>query len=212
MSSTVSAARAGGTVTLRPFRQRYWLPIVGSLVAAVVPVYATAFMIAATDIGRRMLPVSVAAGVTLVIAALVAWRFSRARLVLDEEGVTEYGLLSRPRRTARADAASALSLALYDPQSVQTRRQLFILDAAERTRLRMSGGSWTDQHMTTVLRHLDVLLETIDNPMTLGDLRQTRPALLRWSERHPWRWNLVTVAVGAACCIGIAVTASLTIG
>ncbi|MGN6742017.1 MAG: hypothetical protein ACTHJL_01800 [Amnibacterium sp.] len=209
MSSTLAPARAVGTVTLQPFRQRYWLPIVGSLIAAVVPVYATAFTIAST--GGRIGPVSVAAGVTLVVAALVAWRFSRARLVLDEEGVIEYGLLTRPRRTSRADVAAALSLALYDPQSVQTRRQLFLVDGAERTRLRMSGGSWTDQHMSAVLRHFDVLLETIENPMTLGDLRQTRPSLLRWSERHPWRWNLVLVAIGVVCCVTIAITATLTI-
>lgn len=209
MSSTVAAARAVGTVTLQPFRQRYWLPIVGSLIAAVVPVYATAFMIAST--GGRIGPVSVAAAITLVVAALVAWRFSRARLVLDEEGVIEYGLLTRPRRTARSDVAAALTLALYDAQSVQTRRQLFLVDSAERTRLRMSGGSWTDQHMSAVLRHFDVLLETIENPMTIGDLRQTRPSLLRWSERHPWRWNLVLVVIGVVCCVGVAITATLTI-
>ena len=37
MSTTAGTARAVGTVTLKPFRQRYWLPIVGSLVAAFAP-------------------------------------------------------------------------------------------------------------------------------------------------------------------------------
>ncbi|HEY0373498.1 MAG TPA: hypothetical protein VGC94_01810 [Amnibacterium sp.] len=210
MTTTAPAARAVGTVTLQPFRQRYWLPIVGSLVAAVVPVYITAFVIAST--GGRIVPVSVAAAVTLVIAALVAWRFSRARLVLEAGGMVEHGLLGRTRSTPREAVASAVLLALYDTQSVQTRRQLFVLDAEERTLLRMSGASWSDQHMRTVLRHFDVLVETIDTPMTLHDLRHTRPGILRWGERHPWRGNLLMIAVGLVCCVSIAITATLTIG
>jgi hypothetical protein len=210
MTTTAPAARAVGTVTLKPFRQRYWLPIVGSLIAAVVPVYATAFVIAST--GGRIEPVSVAAAVTLVIAGLVAWRFSRARLVLRADGMVEHGLLGRTRTTPRASVASAVLLALYDTQSVQTRRQLFVLDAEERTLLRMSGASWSDQHMRLVLRHFDVLVETIDTPMTLHDLRHTRPGILRWTERHPWRANLLMVALGLVCCVSIAVTATLTIG
>jgi hypothetical protein len=210
MTTTAPAARAVGTVTLQPFRQRYWLPIVGSLVAAVVPVYVTAFVIAST--GGRIVPVSVAAAVTLVIAALVAWRFSRARLVLEAGGMVEHGLLGRTRSTPREAVASAVLLALYDTQSVQTRRQLFVLDAEERTLLRMSGASWSDQHMRTVLRHFDVLVETIDTPMTLHDLRHTRPGILRWGERHPWRGNLLMIALGLVCCVSIAITATLTIG
>ncbi|MCU1474895.1 MAG: hypothetical protein JWQ92_2963 [Amnibacterium sp.] len=210
MTTTAPAARAVGTVTLQPFRQRYWLPIVGSLVAAVVPVYITAFVIAST--GGRIVPVSVAAAVTLVIAALVAWRFSRARLVLQAGGMVEHGLLGRTRTTPREAVASAVLLALYDTQSVQTRRQLFVLDAGERTLLRMSGASWSDQHMRTVLRHFDVLVETIDTPMTLHDLRHTRPGILRWSERHPWRGNLLMISLGLVCCVSIAITATLTIG
>src|SRR3954452_4184326 len=62
MTMTAATARAVGTVTLKPFRQRYWLPIVGSLVAAVVPVYATAFEIGST--GGNIVPVTIAAGVT----------------------------------------------------------------------------------------------------------------------------------------------------
>jgi hypothetical protein len=210
MTMTAPAARAAGIVTLKPFRQRHWLPIVGSFVAAVVPVYITAFVIAST--GGRIVPVSVAAAVTLVIAALVAWRFSRARLVLHAGGMVEHGLLGRMRSTPREAVASAVLLALYDTQSVQTRRELFVLDAEERTLLRMSGASWTDQHMRSVLRHFDVLVETIDTPMTLHDLRHTRPGILRWSERHPWRWNLLAVALGLVCCVTIAITATLTIG
>lgn len=210
MTTTAPAARAAGTVTLKPFRQRYWLPIVGSLVAAVVPVYVTGFVIAST--GGRIVPVSVAAVVTLVIAALVAWRFSRARLVLHPGGMVEHGLLGRTRSTPREAVASAVLLALYDTQSVQTRRQLFVLDADERTVLRMSGASWTDQHMRTVLRHFDVLVETVDTPMTLHDLRHTRPGILRWGERHPWRGNLLMIAIGLVCCVSIAITATLTIG
>lgn len=209
MTTTAGTARAVGTVTLKPFRQRYWVPIVGSLVAAVVPVDATAFVIAST--GGNILPVSIAAAVTLAIACLVAWRFSRAKLVLDPQGMVEYGLLSRPRSTPREAVAGAVTLALYDAQSVQTRRQLFVVDANEHTLLRMSGGTWSDQHMSTVLRHFDVLVQTVDTPMTLRDLRQTRPALLRWSERHPWGGGAIAVALGLVCCVSIAVTATLTI-
>jgi hypothetical protein len=209
MTTTAPPARAVGTVTLRPFRQRYWLPIVGSLVAAVVPVYITAFVIGSD--GGSIAPVSVAAVVTLVIAALVAWRFSRARLVLHAGGMDEHGLLGRIRRTPREAVASAVLLALYDTQSVQTRRQLFVLDAQDRTLLRMSGSSWTDQHMRIVLRHFDVLVETIDTPMTLHDLRHTRPSILRWSERHPWRGNLLMITIGLVCCVTIAITATLAL-
>lgn len=209
MTTTAATARAVGTVTLKPFRQRYWLPIVGSLVAAVVPVYATAFEIGST--GGNILPVTIAAGVTLIVAALVAWRFSRAKLVLEPQGMVEHGLLSRPRTIPREAVAGAVTLALYDAQSVQTRRQLFVVDGNEHTLLRMSGGTWSDQHMSTVLRHLDVLVQTVDTPMTLRDLRQTRPALLRWSERHPWGGGTIAVALGLVCCVSVAVTATLTI-
>jgi len=210
MTTTVAAARAAGTVTLRPFRQRYWVPIVGSLVAAVLPVAATIFFLAGLQ--GNIVPVSIALAVALAIAGFAAWRFSRARLVLDAEGMVEHGLLSRPRRTPRGAVAGAVTLALYDAQSVQTRRQLFVLDGSEHTVLRMSGGTWSDQDMTAVLRHLDVLLETVDTPMTLRDLRHTRPALLRWTERHPLRGSALAVAVGIVCCVSIAFTATLTIG
>jgi hypothetical protein len=87
-----------------------------------------------------------------------------------------------------------------------------VVDARDRPLLRMSGGTWSDQHMRSVLRHFDVLVETIDTPMTLRDLRHTRPVLLRWSERHPWRWNLLMVSLGVVACVSIAITATLTIG
>jgi hypothetical protein len=87
-----------------------------------------------------------------------------------------------------------------------------VVDANEHTLLRMSGGTWSDQHMSTVLRHFDVLVQTVDTPMMLRDLRQTRPALLRWSERHPLGGSVLAVALGLVCCVSIAITATLTIG
>jgi hypothetical protein len=196
------------TVLLRPSRPAPWAAVIPGLVAAVLPPYATAFLLAAPR--GRFLAISIAAAITLLLVLAVGWRLARTRVLMDDRGIVEHWLLGT-RRTAAEQVASALVITLYDSQSLLPRRQLFLLDAQQRTLLRLGGRWWNDAAMTAVLRHFDIPVETAPDPVTLRELRRSRGAQLRWYERHPVLCTVCLVPIGVLVCAGIAVAVTLSI-
>lgn len=191
---------------LRPVQQPSWRRVAVSVLALFVPVYATSFAVAAGT--RHYGAVALASGITLLAIAAIALGFSRVGLVLHPDGLTEYGLLSRARFTPLSRIASAATVRLYDPQTLDSWHQLFLLDDRRRTLVRLRGKYWSDEQIRTVANHAGARIEQSEEPMTLPDLRRARRAQLYWFERHPVLY-VIAIATGGTV-VALAVAASAT--
>jgi hypothetical protein len=212
MSSTAAGGTTPGTkrpTVLKPVWQADRLPIVAALLATLLPGFVTSFVLASS--GGDVRPVSVLAAVTVLLVAALAWRFTRTRLQLDGRGIIEYRLFLPARRITTGQVASAVMLTLYDDETLRQRRQLFLLDAEERTVLRLRGGSWTDAQISAVARHVDVAVRTFAEPVTLRQLRRDRARQLSWQERHPIAVVAVLVAVVVPVCVTVATVVTVSI-
>ena len=178
------AADASGGVRLRPVRQASGWDLLAGLIALFVPIFGTAFAMAASGTTNTT-PLAVAAAVTALLVVVLTTRFSRTGLVLHPDGFTEHGLVTRARFVPSGRVESGSLVQLYDSQRLHTVRHLFLLDPAGRTVLRLRGTHWSDEQIRQVTQHIGVPMETVSEPLTLAELRDGRRTQLHWFERHP---------------------------
>jgi hypothetical protein len=183
--------------------------MVAPVLAAFLPADVTAVVVALNGGNAELDWLTV--GLTLCIAVKLTWRFSQTRLRLDSAGATAYGLLLRSRRASMQRVASALLLAVYDDRSLLPIRQLFLLDAAGSTLLRMRGRYWSDEQMRVVTSHFDIPVSEAAEPVTSRDLRAQRGGQLTWFERHPVTSGIVLVVAGLTASAAIALVATFVV-
>ncbi|THG33019.1 hypothetical protein [Naasia lichenicola] len=124
----------------------------------------------------------------------------RAKLRITADGIKETGFFGRPVFTPRTDIASTVVVSVTDGNSPTAYKQLFVLDALERTRIRLRGQFWGEDAIEAVVHAFDVPTLRVSEPTTMADLRGTYGDKLYWHERHPiWRAMLMGVAVTVIC-------------
>jgi hypothetical protein len=200
--SSVAAQR-----TVRPVRHLAWRTAVAGNIAVVVPGAAVAVVIAAQD-GRPVIAGTVAL-VSLLVAAFAVVPALRIRTRLEPGGVTTFwtgrlGSTTLPKE----DVRRALVRTIYNSDGVSTNRHLFLLDAQDRTLLRMSDRWWTDEQLLTVAHHFEVTIESQNQPVHLVELRRTARQHLRWTERHRVTWSTLLVVSTFLACTAFAALAT----
>ena len=115
--------------------------------------------------------------------ALVAWvRYQRTEATVSPHGIVERGFLGRMHSVARRDIAGVLRVDTYRGDTLETARQLFVIDHDGRCVFRMRGTFWDDASMDLVADILGVDEVVRPEPVTLAELRSTDPGLLYWFE------------------------------
>jgi hypothetical protein len=136
---------------------------------------------------RPLGPAAVAASLLIATAvgslALVAWvRYQRTEATVSPHGIVERGFLGRMHSVARRDIAGVLRVDTYRGDTLETARQLFVIDHDGRCVFRMRGTFWDDASMDLVADILGVDEVVRPEPVTLAELRSTDPGLLYWFE------------------------------
>ncbi|UFS57911.1 hypothetical protein [Subtercola endophyticus] len=139
----------------------------------------------------RVLIAMAVVGVLYLVAISL---FSRVRIEIEPDGITENGFFVHNRRFAAKRIASAVIVPVYRGQTLETTPQLFVLDATGELLLRMRGQFWSEQSVQAVATAYGVPLRIIAEPLTRQQFRADFPDLVFWFERWPW--------VRIACLVG----------
>jgi hypothetical protein len=181
-------------------------PVVAPVIAAFLPADIAAVVVAANG-GNAVLALF-AVGLTVCAGLKLLWLFAQTRLQLDSGVVTEYGLFRSRRATAQRVASAAL-VTVYDGGTLQPQRQLFLLDEAGRTLVRMRGRYWSEDQMRVVAGHFDVPVSEALEPVTSREFRIQHAPRLTWPERHSVASTVLLAGAGVATCAVISVLATL---
>ena len=128
------------------------------------------------------------ATVALGGAAVAAWvRYQRTEAAISPHGIVERGFFGRIHSVARRDVAGVLRLETYRGETLETVKQLFVVDHDGRCVFRMRGTFWDDASMDLVADILGVDEVVRSEPVTVSELRATDPKLLYWFEGHGLR-------------------------
>lgn len=132
--------------------------------------------------------------VVALVAAFGADRITKTQVHITPEGIREIGYASRATFTPVNELESILVLKLSDSQTMRPIQQIFMLDHAGHTRLRLRGQFWTPSAMRTVVTAYDLPVKVVDEPITLDEARRTYGQYLYWFERH-WVTAIALVAL-----------------
>jgi hypothetical protein len=170
-----------GLVIVPPFAALYWLTVPTGGWPVILAIHA----------------------VTLAVATLGSLRVRHAVIKIDERGIRERGYLGRLVVTPPSDVASIVVVRVLLGSSVETTTQLFVLDAAGRTRLRMRGQYWSAEALRAVEAALDAPVQRIDSPLTREELLAAFGRNLYWYERHAGPAFTALAAVCAAVAVPV---------
>lgn len=145
--------------------------------------------------------------VTAGVVALAAIRMRNTVIEVRESTVVDRGYWGPGVQVPLAELHSILVVKLLAGGSPEIHRQLFVLDRAGRTRIRMRGQYWHPDDLRRLERVLGLPVRNAGAPVTAAELRSLyRPNLL-WHERHP----ALTATVVAVLALGVAVPVFLTL-
>lgn len=195
--------RVGTSVLIRPKRD-LWLSAWVACIMFTVPVFLSLYLI--TIPTGRWLPFAVAHLVLLILFAVAVARLRGAGIRLSDDGIREREYFSRMVFTSADTVASVIVIRLRDSNSDEISNQLFIVDAAGRTLLRLRGQLWHPHDLNQVMNFYAVPVLRVDAPMTWPQLRRSYGRNLdRW-ERHP------VLTIGALALAFILVMVPVLIG
>lgn len=128
------------------------------------------------------------AAIGLGALAFAAWvRYQRTEAAVSPHGIVERGFFGRVHSVARRDVAGVLRVETYRGDTLETAKQLFVVDHEGRCVFRMRGTFWDDASMDLVAEILGVDEVVRTEPVTLSELRASDPKLLYWFEGHGLR-------------------------
>ncbi|WP_353809012.1 hypothetical protein [Agromyces sp. SYSU T00194] len=132
-------------------------------------------------------PIALGAAIVTLGLSAVWLMFHRVAIWVDSTGITERGFFGSLRHAQRRDIDHVVRLDLYAGPTLDTNPQLFVVDRDGRALVRMRGDFWEASAMDVVAPTLEVPERRHDEPLTLDELRTTRPELLYWFEKRPRR-------------------------
>ncbi|HEY8589377.1 MAG TPA: hypothetical protein VIL55_07490 [Naasia sp.] len=168
---------------IRPVRAR-WLDGWVAFAALTVPVFAVLYILTVPTGGWP--PILLAHLVLVALFAAVELRLRNSRIRLTPTTIEERAYVQSEVRTPADQVAGVVLLDLYRGTSDGTNRQLFLVDAAGRTLLRMRGQLWDPAHLRAVATFYRVPITQAPVALTWKEARRSRFAgnFERW-ERHP---------------------------
>lgn len=147
----------------------------------------------------------------LVFSAAVlfsTWRFFQLAILVSPDSISERGFFRIHRSYSREEIGSIVLARAYS--GLEIHPQLFVLSPSGTLLIRMRGQFWTRESMDQVAETLDVPVRTIDEPISVAELRDTMPAMLYWFERHPVVAGFVFATSLSAIGAGILLALRLT--
>ncbi|MCU1571709.1 MAG: hypothetical protein JWR33_2450 [Naasia sp.] len=188
MEEDVLAAVRGTRQEVRP-RRGLWPRGWAQLSALIIPLFGALYWMTVPS-GPWPAVLAVHVAVSVVIVGALQW-LRRAGVWLSPDGVRERAYFGREVFTPVERIASVLVVPLA--QSGDVAHQLFLLDEAGHTLLRMRGQLWRLADLTQVAEFFAVPARWVEPPMSWAELRAAYGAKLSRWERHP---NLTTALVG----------------
>ena len=145
--------------------------------------------------------------VTTGVVALAAIRMRNTLIEVRETTVIDRGYWGPGARVPLAELQSILVVKLMAGGSPEIHKQLFVLDRAGRTRIRMRGQYWHPDDLRRLERVLGLPARTADAPLTASEFRSVYRRNLLWHERHP----LLTAAAVATLALCVAAPVFITL-
>jgi hypothetical protein len=170
------------TVLFRP-KTTLWLSSWLVCMAFTVPVFFALYLVSA-PLGRWF-PIAVAHAVLLLLFAAVVWRLRGAGVRLSADGIRERAYFSGTVFTPAEAVASAIVVPLRDLSSDEVFEQLFLVDPAGRTVLRLRGHLWHPADLNQIVDYYAVPVLRIETALTWRELRRSYGRNLEPWERHP---------------------------
>jgi len=186
-------------LVLNPSRRRVWTRLAFASVPAVV---------ATVGIWVRLAPMAglITGALFAVMISLMLWHAHRSSIVLTPYEIVEKGL-GFQRRRPRVHIARLVRAVVVVPRA-GSNETLYVLDAKNDVIIRLYGANYTTQDMDLLVDALAVPCEGPDRPVTYGELAQTHPHVLSWTERHP---VLLALAILGVLVLLVAVAALLVV-
>lgn len=180
-----------GSELFRP-KRILWLGAWMTFAALTLPLFFTLYFL--TIPNGTWVPFAIAHAVLVLLFAVVSQRLKAAGLLLSPDGIREREYFSRLVFTPVEDIATVMVVKLTDSYGDDVSRQLFMLDAAGRTVLRLRGQLWHAADFNRVIDFYPVPVRHIEPEMGWREFRRTFGSnLARW-ERHPVLTNTGLVA------------------
>ncbi|MCU1438350.1 MAG: hypothetical protein JWP66_1437 [Naasia sp.] len=129
---------------------------------------------------------------TVIGAALIAvlgtasagLRVRTASLEIAADGIREHHYFGRTVLTPAPDVAVVLVVDVASGSG--SARQIFVLDAGGRTRVRVSARFWEPGVIETLAAAYPVEVVRVSGPISVREFRRAYRPRLRWHERHLW--------------------------
>jgi hypothetical protein len=152
------------------------------VLALLLPVLATLAWVM-RPLGSAAVVATVAATAVTVALGFAAWvSYRRTEVAVSPHGIVERGFLGRVQSVARRDMAGILRIETYRGDTLETVKQLFVVDHDDRCVFRMRGTFWDDAALDVIAETLDLPEVVRTEPVTLSELRASDPGLLYWFE------------------------------
>jgi hypothetical protein len=163
--------------------------------ALVIPLGA-ALLVLAIPTGKGA-TVLVGVGAVLALGALLAVLYLTSYVRIDPAtGDVESRFMGRRTRIRAADVHDLVVVHVYQGLTLDTQPRLFVMDAAGRLLLRLSGHVYDLWTMRSMAADLDLPLSEQTRVMTMAELRVTRRGILPWYERSLVSLVAVVVLLG----------------
>jgi hypothetical protein len=160
-----------------------WLSSWLVCMAFTVPVFFALYLVSAPE--GRWFPIAVAHAVLLLLFAAVVWRLRGSGVRLSADGIRERAYFSGTVFTPAEAVSSALVVPLRDMSSDEVNEQLFLMDSAGRTVLRLRGHLWHPADLEQIVNYYAVPVRRLETALTWRELRRSYGRNLEPWERHP---------------------------
>ncbi|NDL60043.1 hypothetical protein [Phytoactinopolyspora mesophila] len=149
-----------------------------------------------------------AASVAALALAAVAQFLHRERIVVSPTHIRAVRPIGWPRKRARSDISTVVSVRVAAPSGSQAHRNLLLLDGRERLIARLKTPHWTPDDMRQLVRWLGVSPHELERTVTAKQLGRRFPRAVPLAERYPFAANAAVGLFMAAGIVGAAMLLS----
>lgn len=167
------------TLHLRPHWRHFGRSLL-SLLILLVPIFLVLYWL--TIPNGPWIPVVIAQFTVLLGCAFALFAFSRTRIWLNDQTLSERGFLGLRSTIPVGSVASILFVDIYRFGTLDTLPHLFVVGHDGKRLLRMRGQFWSPAEMETVAEHLGVPPTRVAEPITMHQFSRQKPKLLYWFE------------------------------
>jgi len=149
-----------------------------------LPLFGACYLLTA---GSNVWPIVVTAHLVATgVFAAVAGRLHGAGVLIDDDGIHERAYLRSTVSTPLSAVRAVLLVPVHRTLVTEVTHQLFVVDRAGGTLLRMRGQLWHRRDLLAVAHRFGTPVQVTEAPMTWAELRRSpfRSNLEPW-ERHP---------------------------